>query len=65
MDVLALIVAGLALAFSVYSFFREDRLNRRLAAIEEARREHEVSSQLRADVTAEFNRFVNSGGHTG
>lgn len=62
MDVLALIASGIAIGFSVFAFFRQDSLQRRVAEIEEARRHDEVTSQLQADVTASFEKSVNSRG---
>ena len=61
MEVLALIVAALALGFSVFSFFRQFGLQRRLTEIEEGRRREEVESKMSADVTARFERRVTSG----
>jgi hypothetical protein len=51
---LSLIVSGLALVVSGIFGFRQYRLDRKVAAIEEERRAEEVTSRLTADVTAEF-----------
>ena len=60
MDVLALIVAALALGFAAYSFFRQHGLQQRLAAIEEDRRREEVASRSQADVGARFESYLSS-----
>jgi hypothetical protein len=52
LDRWALFVAVLALGFTAYSFFRQQGLQQRLAAIEEDRRREEVASRLQADVGA-------------
>jgi len=65
MDVLALIVAALALGFAVFSFFRQFGLQRRITEIEEDRRREEVTARLRADVTARFDSYLTSSGHKG
>lgn len=54
MDVLALIVSGLALLFSVFAFYRQFGLQRRLAAIEEARRQEEIEARLSASVSIDL-----------
>jgi hypothetical protein len=52
----ALAVAVVAAAFSIYAFFRQFALQRRVTDIEQARREEEVASRLVADVTVSFDR---------
>jgi hypothetical protein len=54
----ALFVAVLALGFTAYSFFRQHRLQQRLAAIEEDRRREEVASSLQADIGARFESYL-------
>lgn len=51
METLAVVIAGLALLLAGYSFLRQFAIQRRLAAIEEVRRNEEVASRLIADVT--------------
>lgn len=58
------IISGAALVFSVYAFARQHHLQRRLAAIEEGRREEEIARRQRAEVTARFETRVNSAGRT-
>ena len=65
MDVLALIVAALALGFAVFSFFRQFGLQRRITEMAEAQRREEVTASLRADVTARFELYVTSSGRKG
>jgi hypothetical protein len=54
LDIIALVVSAAALGFSGFAFSRQYGIQRRLAVIEEARREEEVGSRLRADLTAAF-----------
>jgi hypothetical protein len=61
----ALLVAFLALAFSVFSFIRQFSLQRRVTEIEEARRQEEVQARLAADVVAAFETFISSRGTKG
>jgi hypothetical protein len=56
MEVVAVVISFLALGFAVYSFARQFRLQRRVASIEEARREDELAARLVADVTAFVSR---------
>ena len=51
-----------ALTLAVVSFTRQHGLQKRLAAIEEARREEELGSRLRAEVTAGFESRPTSSG---
>jgi hypothetical protein len=58
---LALAISALALLASSVAYVRQHRLQARMAAIEEARREEEVASRLKADVTAEFESETREG----
>jgi hypothetical protein len=64
MEVAALIIAVVSLAVSFYFASRQAGLQRRMAEIEEARRQDEIRATQRADITAAFEKGVDSRGRT-
>lgn len=62
--ILPLIVGITSLGVSIWVAVRQDRLQRRLAAIEVERRSEEVARQKAANVTARLEKGLNSRGRT-
>lgn len=58
MEIASFILSLAAIGFSAYAFARQFQLQRKLAAIEQARRDEEVASRLVADVTASVRRHA-------
>jgi hypothetical protein len=58
-------LAGLAILVSILTAVRQHRVQVRIAAIEQARRDEEVSARREADVTACFEATVTSTGKIG
>jgi hypothetical protein len=59
-DVVAILVSLVALAFSIYAWIRGFGITKRLAAIEEARRDEELTSRQSASVTVRLRKDPSS-----
>jgi hypothetical protein len=64
-ELISLGLAGLAILVSILTAVKQHRIQVRMAAIEQARRDEEVAARREADVTAYFDSTVKSTGKMG